>query len=211
MSEEHGEQKEGASTSAPTWTRVVGPLLLLAMLLGTIGLMVDYNEAPEPEPAHGFPDTRSWRVGTPGTYYIWTNHQQTLQSSMKLEQVPGWAHTVLELWHPEWGPRPEHEGGYIVDIRGVKPGEVLTAKLKSRAYIWSALHAADEGDATGTLTTFLAQEVAASHPDSTRTRTAEAAIKELEKLEARRPPTREEVLAAYRKKLEELQQASRQR
>lgn len=211
MSEPEEEQQGGKPHVTPMWARVVLASLLLFLAAGVLALALDYERVDEPSGPYVFTPERVWRVGTPGTYYIWTDHRQHLQSTRALEHVPKWTLGVLEIWHPDWGPRPGHEGGYIVDMQGVEPNEELMATLRSRSYIWCASHATDAGEATGQFTAFMAQEVAAEHPESLRTRTATQALKQIELIEDRLPPTADELIAAYKKKVAELEARQQKR
>jgi hypothetical protein len=204
MSEREDTQQGGEPHVTPTWARVVLATLLCVLAAGVLFLALDYERVETPDP-HVFIPERAWRVGTPGTYYIWTDHRQRLQSTRMLEHVPKWTLGVLEIWHPDWGARPGSEGGYIVDMQGVEPDEELMARLRSRSYIWSASHATDAGEATGQFTAFMAQEVAAENPDSARARTATQALKQFKIIEDRLPPTADELITAYKKKVAELE------
>lgn len=201
-SKKEREDLESGEQGTPAAIKVFLLLFMLVALAGLLWMLLDLTSAHEVVRATEAPLPATQRLrhepssGT--TYYIWTDRDHRLQSTRAFERVPGWALTALEVWRPDFGERPTSRGGYIVDLSEARPGEMLTATLRDRAWISAASQAADAGEAHGILTAYFAGELANLHPESERHQAIEQLEHNLQQIEARRPLSSQEIIELIR-------------
>lgn len=173
--------------------------LLCALVVAGVGWMAwdARGAASERQETMPHPEVVTFSLDDPELYFMWTDQQNRLQTVRSLDRVPEWSHYALEVWRPQWGPRPQGEGGYLV-VPATRDEAEVVARLRSRAQLWAASQAADAGEAHGRLTAFLASEVANRHPDSARSQALPKTRALFEEIEAARPLNEAELIAFIR-------------
>ena len=183
--------------------------LLLLVALAALGAAL-WSAAGDPSEASSagrdgalstsFEAERLVSLHDPRFYFLWIDPERALHAAASPEEVPDWARSTAQVWHAEWGKRPE-AGGYMLDLDRAElaQGQAVAARYAPIGAIWQATMASYAGQSQALITAWRAERLAISHPESSRSRRAVETLDILRELELRRPMTHLERLDYIRR------------